>query len=57
MAFSLVYTGEHYVIDALVGSAIATYAFVFSGRWLKVTAPLFRLVARRPIPAAAELES
>lgn len=42
MAFSLVYTGEHYVIDVLVGCAIATYAYLFSGRWLTLTTPVFR---------------
>jgi membrane-associated phospholipid phosphatase len=41
MAFSLVYTGEHYVIDILVGSAITSYAYFFAGRWLNVTAPFF----------------
>jgi len=41
MAFSLVYTGEHYVIDVLVGSAITSYAYFFAGRWLNVTAPFF----------------
>lgn len=41
MAFALVYTGEHYVIDILVGSAIASYAYFFAGRWLNVTAPFF----------------
>lgn len=50
MAFSLVYTGEHYVIDALVGSAIATYAYIYSGRWLEITAPIFRMVNRRTAP-------
>lgn len=47
MAFSLAYTGEHYVIDTLVGAAIATYAFYFSGFWLRITAPLFRQLRRR----------
>lgn len=42
MAFSLVYTGEHYVIDALVGCGIATYAYLFTGRWLTLTSPVFR---------------
>jgi hypothetical protein len=47
MAFSLVYTGEHYVIDTIVGSAIAWYAYVFAGKWLDVTVPLFRQVTWR----------
>jgi hypothetical protein len=46
MAFSLVYTGEHYVIDILVGSAITSYAYFFSGRWLHVTAPFFGSVTQ-----------
>lgn len=50
MAFSLVYTGEHYVIDTLVGASIATYAYIYSGRWLATTAPLFRMVNRRTAP-------
>ena len=50
MAFSLVYTGEHYVIDTLVGAAIATYAYVYSGRWLSITAPIFQMVNRRTAP-------
>jgi len=50
MGFSLVYTGEHYVIDTLVGAAIATYAYVYSGRWLAITAPIFRMVNRRTAP-------
>jgi hypothetical protein len=41
MAFALVYTGEHYVIDILVGSAMTSYAYFFAGRWLNVTAPFF----------------
>ena len=52
MAFSLVYTGEHYVIDILVGSAITSYAYFFAGRWLNVTAPFFGGVtqpALRPV--------
>jgi hypothetical protein len=53
MAFSLAYTGEHYVIDTLVGAAIATYAFYFSGFWLRVTAPLFRQIERRATGRAA----
>lgn len=53
MGFSLVYTGEHYVIDALVGSAIATYAYLFSGRWIALTTPIFR---RRRFAQPARLE-
>jgi hypothetical protein len=47
MAFSLVYTGEHYVIDAVIGSAIALYAYMFAGKWLSVTGPVFRQISFR----------
>jgi membrane-associated phospholipid phosphatase len=52
MAFALVYTGEHYVIDAIVGASIASYAYFFSGRWLNLTVPVFRSL-RRPSQATA----
>jgi membrane-associated phospholipid phosphatase len=51
MVFSLVYTGEHYVLDTLVGAAIATYAYLITGRWLQVTAPAFRGRRRAPVGA------
>jgi membrane-associated phospholipid phosphatase len=51
MVFSLVYTGEHYVLDTLVGAAIATYAYLITGRWLQVTAPAFRSRRRAPVGA------
>jgi hypothetical protein len=56
MAFSLVYTGEHYVIDTLVGAAIATYAYVYSGRWLNITAPVFRMISRRALPRESKAQ-
>lgn len=46
MAFSLVYTGEHYVIDILIGSALATYAYFTSERWLSAIGPLFQTLRR-----------
>jgi membrane-associated phospholipid phosphatase len=54
MAFALVYTGEHYVVDAIVGAAITTYAYLYSGRWLSATVPIFatlRQARSRPLPA------
>ena len=57
MAFALVYTGEHYVIDAIVGSAIATYAYSFAGRWLNVTAPFLGAATRQRQYATMELET
>ena len=35
MAVSLVYTGEHYVIDVVIGSLVATYGWFAAGTWLK----------------------
>ena len=57
MAFALVYTGEHYVIDILVGSAITTYAYFFAGRWLNVTAPFFGGVTQPVLVPATEFDS
>ena len=55
MIFTLVYTGEHYVIDTLVGAAIAAYAYFITGRWLHLTVPVFsggrHHAARAPEPA------
>jgi hypothetical protein len=56
MAFALVYTGEHYVIDILVGSAITSYAYFFAGRWLNVTAPFFGGATQPPATAVANPE-
>lgn len=47
MAYTLVYTGEHYVIDALVGTGIAVYAYAYSGRWLHAIGPLYHSAFRR----------
>lgn len=46
MGFSLVYTGEHYVIDIIVGCALATYAYFIADRWLTAIAPLFQTLRR-----------
>lgn len=46
MGFSLVYTGEHYVVDVLIGSALATYAYFTADRWLSSIAPLFQTLRR-----------
>jgi membrane-associated phospholipid phosphatase len=54
MAFALVYTGEHYVIDTVIGAAIATYAYVYSGRWLNITAPVFGRMSRNQLQLDAE---
>lgn len=47
MAYTLVYTGEHYVIDALVGTGIAIYAYVAAGRWMGAIGPLYQSAFRR----------
>ncbi|MDQ3548289.1 MAG: phosphatase PAP2 family protein, partial [Chloroflexota bacterium] len=57
MAFALVYTGEHYVIDILVGSAITTYAYFFAGRWLNVTAPFFGGVTQPMLAPSGEVDA
>lgn len=49
MVFTLVYTGEHYFLDTLVGALIATYAYMITGRWLHVTVPVFRSLRRAPV--------
>jgi membrane-associated phospholipid phosphatase len=40
MGIALVYLGEHYVIDVLVGSAIAAYGWWVSAPWLGAWRPL-----------------
>lgn len=47
MVYTLVYTGEHYVIDILVGTGIAVYAYAYSGRWLHAIGPLYYSAFRR----------
>jgi membrane-associated phospholipid phosphatase len=39
MGYALVYLGEHYVIDVVVGCAIALYAWVAIGVWARRVAP------------------
>ena len=54
MGFSLVYTGEHYVIDILIGCALAAYAYLTAERWLTAIVPLFQTLRRQ---ARGELQS
>jgi len=42
MGLTLVYTGEHYVVDVTVGALIATYGWFAAGTWLRVMAPVFQ---------------
>jgi membrane-associated phospholipid phosphatase len=52
MALTLVYCGEHYVVDVTVGGIIATYGWFAAGTWLRVTAPLLH---SRAITAARKV--
>lgn len=56
MAYTLVYTGEHYVIDILVGTGIAIYGYAYSGRWLQAIGPLYHSAFRRHRRASAASE-
>lgn len=42
MGITLVYTGEHYVVDVAMGAAVATYGWFTAGFWLRALAPLLR---------------
>lgn len=42
MGITLVYCGEHYVVDVLMGGLVATYGWFAAGTWLRVTAPLLK---------------
>lgn len=55
MGFSLVYTGEHYVIDILIGCALAAYAYIVADKWLDSILPMFRAYRRQPAPLAEEI--
>ena len=46
MAYSLVYTGEHYVIDTLAGSMLALYCYYVSGKWLELVLPILQIFRR-----------
>lgn len=56
MAFSLVYLGEHYVVDICVGALVTTYAWVASGTWLASASPnaIGRSLVRVPRPVATQ---
>ena len=42
MGITLVYTGEHYVLDVTMGAVIASYGWATAGFWLRALAPLLR---------------
>ncbi|HEY7030181.1 MAG TPA: phosphatase PAP2 family protein [Thermomicrobiales bacterium] len=48
MGYSLVYLGEHYVVDVTIGTVISTYSWYAVGTWSRRVAPLVRPVRRRP---------
>lgn len=54
MGTALVYMGEHYVIDIVVGGMITSYAWLITGEWIRlnlaVPAPV-RFEAPEPAPA------
>lgn len=55
MATGLIYLGEHYFTDCVVGAAVASYAWWASGAWIREVAPRISHLTRtnrRPEPAA-----
>ena len=44
MWFSIVYLGDHYVVDILAGVAVALVGWLLAGRLVRQEAPLHRLV-------------
>lgn len=50
MGLALVYMGEHYVVDVVVGGAITAYSWHAAGSWLATLGTW--LVRRRPTPPA-----
>jgi membrane-associated phospholipid phosphatase len=56
MGIALVYLGEHFIIDVLVGTAIAAYGWFAAGAWLGRVGPLVaQRFAAAPAPAPAAL--
>lgn len=49
MAFSLVYMGEHYIVDVTVGVLITVYAWFAAGIWLHRVAPALRMDRSRSV--------
>ena len=48
MGFALIYLGEHYFVDVVVGCLVTTYAWVASALWLRRVAPAISFSFRRP---------
>jgi membrane-associated phospholipid phosphatase len=52
MGYALVYLGEHYVVDVVVGCIVTTYAWFASAVWLRRVAPAISFsTTRRDVPA------
>ena len=47
MMFALVYLGEHYVVDVLMGSAVASYGWWAAGGWIRDHGPRMEAELRR----------
>lgn len=55
MGLALIYLGEHYFIDVVMGVVIMTYGWIISGLWFNRVAPETRAAlqpAQPPMPAA-----
>lgn len=48
MGIALVYLGEHYVVDVLIGCVVTSYAWLASAIWLRKVAPAITLSFSRP---------
>lgn len=57
MGYSLVYLGEHYVVDVLAGCLVTTYAWVASGTWLRRVAPAVTRSLTAPIASPANSDA
>ena len=40
MGLALVYLGEHFVVDVVVGTAVAAYSWVATRTWIRRVAPV-----------------
>ena len=51
MGLALVYLGEHYIVDIVVGVAVASYGWYIAGYWLARMAPAVQRQLARPTAA------
>jgi hypothetical protein len=54
MGLALIYLGEHYFIDVVMGMAITTYGWFISGLWCNRVAPAARAALRPAAPPTPE---